>query len=33
MTDTDHGRLPEEYWIRHITERTITRRGSMTPFQ
>jgi hypothetical protein len=33
MTDTDHGHLPEEYWIGQITDRTIMRRGSVTPFQ
>ena len=33
MTETDHGHLPEEYWIRQITDRAIMRRGSMTRFQ
>ena len=30
---TDHGHLPEEYWIRQITDRAIMRHGSMTRFQ
>jgi len=28
MTDTDHGRLPEEYWIRHITHHRMCARLS-----